>query len=1246
MQIVCPKCQYQFERPPTAGESSRLDGGTCPRCGTALNVAEQTAAFAARTTEAGEGPGRETPAPADLATPRRTLGEYEILEEVSRGAMGIIYKARHGRLRRTVALKLLLAGEHASAEQIARFEKEARSAAQLRHPNIVPIYEIGMQDGHRYFTMDFVEGISLDVLIARQPLAPRRVLEITATVADALGYAHSRGVIHRDVKPSNIMLDQSGQPQVTDFGLAKQTDSDTKFTRTGTTIGTPSYMSPEQARGENRVVDHRSDIYSLGAVMYEMLAGRPPFTGETMMNIVMKVVHDDPVPVRRINARLHRDIQTIVAKAMEKDPRRRYQSMADLAADIRRYLAGEMITARPAGWLRRSAKALRKHRPAVTTGLTVTLLAATVSGIIITVLLRGQERAQRQVQQVEYELKMLTLADQTPEWTLRLREDFSRPLEPVWTPSSPQWKIEDGRLTAASQDETYIILDREFPGNVVIEFTASAATRTSLLSCLLGDSVRSAYVFRFGTAPTPTLALQRAGKLLAQVTSPPVEPGVLYSFRIERHDTQILCRVSGADKTTRLVYDEPSVLAGFGQSRFGFAASGSAVGFDGLRISTQEFTGERLNKLQSIEYYTLSHGQLEKALEEYESILENHGGKPIAVAAEFQCGLVLEALARDPRWNLVDALNRYRNVERQAALLADGHAAVAVKNQERIFFVLAAMGQYQQAADVLASLCASGGRFGAGTVWELPDVLTRCAGAGAFEPALQIMEAVRFEPPEPTLREQWQKAGPIFRSSFASSLEAVCGGLAEQRKYAEMRRAFEALPDKNVAGPFESSVAKAVDSRDAPLALDLLLFCSKHDIATPRLDESAVALAKQFLESKHYLRITNVHTAYPTRSLAKSFDTAVSELAQADRTAAVEFFADALDRFPQDKGAFAESADQLMASCLKAGQFINVRRIYARMGDPRFSGRLLEAAQGQISAGDLDNALEMIGFIRANVADRAAELKPLAADLAVRLAVAGRTDDVLSLFENYPGSGMADLFVSMLRAASELDNRERVEKLTVLALRHFRTEPRVMAATRGVLSALRDAGLHGLVAGIYEKGAQANGAAPEEALATRLEGAEMLLSARAYPQAAALYTAAGKALPHDAKGAAALLRAGAIYEYLADGEKARIVWGEIGEKHANTTEASVARMMTGIVPVEDFSGWLDAHPSALPEGEGNFYVALRLAALKQPGPARERLSKVEAKAWCREMARALLLKMTPPASPPRPGRPRPGSTPS
>jgi len=292
----------------------------------------------------------------------KSFGDYEIIEETARGGMGVVYKARQLSLNRVVAVKMILSGALAGDSERRRFRTEAETAARLQHPNIVAIHEVGEHEGHPFFSMDFVEGQSLAEIARHQPLPATRAARYLKTIAEAVQFAHSRGVLHRDLKPSNILIDQNDQPRITDFGLAKQLDDHQQstlhhqLTITGEVLGSPNFMPPEQAMGCARDVSSTSDVYSLGAILYQLLTGRPPFMAVTLTQTLRMVVEAEPASPKLLNPSVPRDLETICLKCLQKEPRKRYGSARSLADDLGRVLFDEPILARPAS---RAEKAWR-----------------------------------------------------------------------------------------------------------------------------------------------------------------------------------------------------------------------------------------------------------------------------------------------------------------------------------------------------------------------------------------------------------------------------------------------------------------------------------------------------------------------------------------------------------------------------------------------------------------------------------------------------------------------------------------------------------------------------------------------------------------------------------------------------------------------------------------------------------------------------------------------------------------------
>ncbi|QEG24287.1 serine/threonine-protein kinase [Mariniblastus fucicola] len=325
-------------------------------------------------------PGSDTGKPPSIAVP--SIDNYEILDELGRGGMGVVYKARDTKLDRVVALKMILGGKFASDEEIQRFRIEGESAARLDHPGIVPIYDTGQVDGNHFFAMKFIGGSSLLDKLDEYQSDRRAGCELIAKIADAVQHAHQRAVLHRDLKPANVLIDSDGQPAITDFGLAKRTDGDSELTQTGLVMGTPGFMSPEQAAGRKDVTTS-ADIFSLGAMLYWIITGEPPFKGETGIQAVMKTIEGDTPSLRLLVPDANSDLDLICQKAMHRDPLQRYSSAAAMADDLRAWLDGEPLSVRRATAMNMASVWVRKNLRTVLAACATGLLCGLIVGGIL-----------------------------------------------------------------------------------------------------------------------------------------------------------------------------------------------------------------------------------------------------------------------------------------------------------------------------------------------------------------------------------------------------------------------------------------------------------------------------------------------------------------------------------------------------------------------------------------------------------------------------------------------------------------------------------------------------------------------------------------------------------------------------------------------------------------------------------------------------------------------------------------------
>jgi len=312
----------------------------------------------------------------------KDFGDYELLEEIGRGGQGVVFRARQKSLNRTVALKVIGLGEWATKAHLKRFRLEAEAAASLDHPGIVPIHEVGERDGSCYFSMKLVEGGQLDEVVRHEQMSIRRAVELIAKVSRTVHYAHEHGILHRDIKPGNILLDKTGEPHLTDFGLARLVESESTVTRTLEVLGTPSYMAPEQAVGNNAQLTSATDVYGLGAVLYQLLTGHPPFTGGTTYETIKLLLDTEPRQPRLLNPKIDRDLSTICLKCLEKDPQRRYSSSLALAEDLEHWLKHEPIRAPRTGIVTRGSKWVRRN-PTTALLFALSLAFAATVGVII-----------------------------------------------------------------------------------------------------------------------------------------------------------------------------------------------------------------------------------------------------------------------------------------------------------------------------------------------------------------------------------------------------------------------------------------------------------------------------------------------------------------------------------------------------------------------------------------------------------------------------------------------------------------------------------------------------------------------------------------------------------------------------------------------------------------------------------------------------------------------------------------------
>ncbi len=1155
----------------------------CPRCGGALLPSEDGAppiclhctplspSNADTRTSSGE-----SPAPSPPVDYRgRSFGKYEILEEISRGAMGVVYRAREPLTQRIVALKVLLAGELASGSQVGRFRREVQAAARLRHPGIVPIHDVGVQDDKHYYTMDYIEGRPLSELIAAGEISIRRALELAAQIALALDYAHGEGVVHRDIKPSNVIIDGWGKPHIMDFGLAKMVDSDDRFTRTGTTVGTPSYMPPEQASGESRGVDHRADIYSVGAVLYEMLTGRPPFAGDTMMNTLMQVLNDEPEPPKRLNPRIHHDIQTIVLKAMEKQPDRRYLSAKALADDLQHFVAGESIDARPASVRYRAWKWLKKHQSAVFAAAAILLIVLVAYAVVQ----QQRKETHQQVKQAREEGKLEGAKDveaklkqeQRPTRKIVFSDEFDRKKPGGrWVVEQGAWRTAGGQLRAAARSLAAAHTKQRFTGNVavILDFVlpppAARPPRTDgVVGCFLGTDWRHSYRVAVSVRGRPRLALISPREEVAVVECPLLEAGKAYRITLRR--TSVGLRVSvaqpGAELRRELVFHELLLPLQLGREfAAGFFAEGAGLHVERFRVE-QEFLPLKTGPLQAPEeLYRV--GNFFEAQKLYEQIAEGHEGRYEGLAA-----LVGLARCEEAKDRPAAAIEHLRRVEARAAAI-EHEEVPALLDQARLrrFFCSASLNNFADAVQALSRIAEAQGEVDAGWAWHFPRRIAAFINHRAYDEALGVLRAGVFGPERQTLHGIGASLqAPTLQATLASRARELAEAFCDTGRSEKVRDVYAAWPTPILADVFARAAEDTLRRDQLDEALALLAFCAEQKMASPRLTQAAVDVAGSLCDTQLYTRLADVYAAFPEPQLAPVFRRAIGEATVAGRLDdALALLALSAASFPDAAGALV-GADghvvRLGKAFLARGDLRKPVEIHKALGhagaDPSVASLFVEATQIALTAKRADAAVELLGYARAHFGVAHAGLGAAASRLIGQLAGEGDYEKVIAAHQAYPAESLAPALVKAMTDAVEARRpRAALAVFAQYATGRYELPARFVQALAGALGALDPAedDTKALLAEYQRVQKIYNTPAARAILCIALGDA---------------YVAAGRLLPALAQyeaggGFDGLLRAGCVAAELGLGERAIALWADLrvlGEDDAEW--AAVAAFLLG-----------------------------------------------------------------------------------
>ena len=955
------------------------------------------------------------------------LGSYQIIEEVSRGAMGVIYKARQPMLNRIVALKVLIAGEMATEAQVGRFRREAKAAAKLRHPAIVPIHDIGLFEGRHYYTMDFIEGRPLSGLVATGEITTRRALEIAIEVAEALEYAHTEGVIHRDIKPSNIMVDPQGAVHIMDFGLAKQLDSDTQFTRTGTTIGTPAYMPPEQAGGESHRVDHRADIYSLGAVVYEMLTGRPPFTSDNMVNTLLKVVHDEPVPPKRLNPRIHRDIQTIVLKAMEKAPDRRYQAMRGLAEDVRHFIAGESIIARPATMAYRSWKRVKKHRSLIFAAVAILVIGYAAVQAILRVRLdasrkvaeteqKGQQQAQQAMerglekgrqegaQKVADELAEL----QKPTVKMVFSDDFDRE-----NPAGERWQIigekgeyaivdvagepapeagpkpqPDRRLRISAASDGELRTKTAFAGNVRVTFdfvvpagAEGSGQASAVVGCYLGarwdKSSHRVLLSSDGEANSRLMLISKSGREVAAVEGRAIEPGRAYRMSVERTMMGLavaLAEVRTGEEVQRLTYKAAALPRNLGREfAAGLFTQRTSLLVDDFHVE-QEFGPLNAGPLQGADDL-FRVGKFHDAREEYHRRAEGLEGVDEALAGaarlgEALCSRVLGDRAKpDPEGRYLPPLGLLAQIEKMAKTAGDEKAPTLLSRARlHQFFCHAGENNFDEAVAALTRIAGSDGCVDPAWLWHFPGHAERFVRNRKYDQALEVFRADVFGPGRLSIYEATTTLG--LRTRFPDCIDQLGKGFCRLHQESRLKDVYAAYPAPALAPIFAMASRQTVRRGEADEALRLLAFCTEAHLAHPDLGEAAVFVGGELCRRRLYARLADLYEAYPEKKLARIFVEGIVQAAKDPELLdeSLALLKKSVGNFKNGKALLGGSgpAVRLARSFVARGELLKPIEIHAALAEDPDAGSSLAPviAEAARKATAVDEADEALAILR------------------------------------------------------------------------------------------------------------------------------------------------------------------------------------------------------------------------------------------------------------------------------------------
>jgi len=958
------------------------------------------------------------------------FGGYRIIEEMGRGAMGIVYKARQPTLDRTVALKVLLAGEHASEHQIGRFMREAQAIARVKHPNIVPVHDVGIFEGKHYFTMDFIEGKRLDEIIASGGLPPGEALEVMEKAADGVAEAHRAGVIHRDIKPSNIMIDERGEVKLMDFGLAKRMDSGTNYTRSGTTIGTPSYMPPEQARGELEKIDERSDVYALGAVAYELFTGHSPFDGASMLEIIMSVLNEEPAPPRQLNPKIHRDIQTIIMKCLEKSPERRYSSAVELRDDLRRYKSGEAISARPAGLVRRAGRRLVRRKLELGFIAALAVVASASIYIVNELSLRVQE----------LESSASTNTEPTgPTWG----EVFTD-ADPFSTDSSKQnWHERKGYIDYVNGRMTPVLAGVELLTRKVWYAHLELSVVVEVAPSAEGPAVTVGFV---GTDGAPVYVTYGRGRMvllgvdnvdasfarrdrslkdlaaLAERDAPPLEAGRSYTITLREKDMGLEFAIAGEGGrglNETLTYKNPH-LSNWRMKNLKISLRTTPAEVTFRRVSLKQLFPGQLDAIGAADdrFYR---GDYNGAQSAYRAIIEAGSPEAKVVRACHRLGLYHEIKSE-----YGDAAGFYDRVGNilagRAEPLTPAEQRMLAESRLRGVFCLNALGRRPEALDRLSDLVGTSGPVGEPWSWHLPEIIVSLANAGDLDGAMTAVSAVNLPP---------------GFGRMESAVRGLARALVAADRPLDLAGLSVLYPGGYLGPEVAGAISRLVAKKNVQGALSMISMAARDFPARVKeMRKSAEPLAAELTTMKRYAELIEVHRQLGGDVFGKEIERAAALAAsQRDIESALTLFEYAgAELKPSD--ALKTAASTLGESLLASADYVKVLDVQKAYPKADLGSQLLAAAEALKSGGDFAECLRVLEYARVRTGGKSNEFASVAAEVGSQFAQVDaerRFWRVLAAYNAYPGPAHLKNFRALIEGLTAAGAAEDALSVFVFA---------------------------------------------------------------------------------------------------------------------------------------------------------------------------------------------------------------------